>query len=231
MQDKQTAVQHNTDAAAYKFTEFLMQRFNDGTPSPTDPPAAGASDPPSAGAPAGDPPPAANPPAADPNKPADPPKPDEKPPGAPESYKDFTMPEGFTTAPEAMSEFQTWAKTNNLSQEAAQSAIDMYTKVAQQGIETQQAAQVAQSEAWHAESLKQYKQADIELANKTLARFATPELIEELKVTGFSNNPHLIGVFKSIGAQISEGKFVDAGGGGQPKSWADTFYGETSPKK
>ena len=76
-----------------------------------------------------------------------------------------------------------------------------------------QEAQQKQSADWAAESKKQFKKADIELANKTLGRFADKEFIQLLADSGLGNHPKMIGLFKTIGSQIAEGKFVDSKGG------------------
>lgn len=183
---------------------FDLQLFA-GDPPPADPP---AGDPPPAGDyPAGDPPPA-DPPAADTGK-TDPPLAT----GAPESYADFTLPEGLTYDAASAGDFLAVAKELNLTQDQAQKLVDLYAT----RIVDMQNAPKAQSESWHKESSKLYKTEDLDLANKTLSRFAGKEFIELLANTGLSNHPQMIGVFKSIGEQISEGKFVDAPGSASTK--------------
>ena len=187
---------------------FDLQLFA-GDPPPADPP---AGDPPAAGAgdpPAGNPPPA-DPPAADPGK-ADP----AAATGAPESYADFKVPEGLTYDAASAGDFLTVAKELNLTQDQAQKLVDLYGN----RMLTMQNAPKAQSEAWYKESTKLYKTEELDLANKTLSRFADKEFIELLANTGLSNHPKMIGLFKSIGEQISEGKFIDAtppGSSGKP---------------
>jgi hypothetical protein len=127
-----------------------------------------------------------------------------EPPGAPETYTDFTLPDGLTAPTE---EFKTWAKENNMTQEKAQSAIDFYTKTI---VPQQQAAQVAQNEAWVKESTEKYGKQGIEAANKALGRFSTPEFTKFLTDTGLGNHPEMIGIFNTINARISESSFVDA---------------------
>lgn len=180
---------------------------------------------PPADQPAGDPPPASDPPAGDP-PPADPPAADPgktDPPaasGAPETYTDFKVPEGLTFDTASAGDFHTVAKELNLTQDQAQKLVDLY---ANRMVDMQNAPK-AQSEAWYKESAKLYKTEDLDLANKTLGRFADQEFIAMLTSTGLSNHPKMIGVFKSIGEQISEGKFVDGGSGGAAKSAAEILY-------
>ena len=127
-----------------------------------------------------------------------------EPAGAPETYEDFTLPEGLTAPTE---EFKYWAKENNMTQAKAQSAIDFYTKTI---VPQQQAAQVAQNEAWVKESTEKYGKQGIEAANKALGRFSTPKFTKFLTDTGLGNHPEMIGVFNTINARISESSFVDA---------------------
>jgi len=163
--------------------------------------------------PAGDPPlgepPATDPPASDPplsgEPPAGDPPADDNPTGAPESYTDFAMPEGFTFDKETAGDFLTTAKEMNLTQDQAQKLVDLYgTRVA-----TQQETHKQQVEAWGVESKKQFKQSEIDLANKTLGQFADKEMIELLASTGLGNHPKMVGLFKTIGSKFSEGTFVD----------------------
>ena len=124
--------------------------------------------------------------------------------GAPEQYSDFTMPEGFSAPIE---DFKSWAKENNMTQEAAQSAVDFYTsKIAPM----QQAQHEAQVTAWTNESTEKYGKQGIEAANKALGRFSTPEFTSFLAETGLGNHPEMIGIFNTINARISESGFVDS---------------------
>lgn len=172
--------------------------------------------------PAGDPP--ADPPAAPPAPPADPPAPAAgdppvKPTGPPESYADFTLPEGMIFDRESAADFMAIAKKLNLTQEQAQELVDVYgTRM--QGAQAKQQEQI---QGWMKESEKKYKPEEINLAKNTLARFAGDSFKEFLDITGLNVHPEMVAVFKNIGEQISEGKFVD-GGGGKSLSDGDIFY-------
>lgn len=125
-------------------------------------------------------------------------------PIVPDKYEDFVVPEGIS-AP--TSEFMEWAKAQNMTQEAAQSAVDFYTKTV---IPQQQAAIEAQSEAWKNESISKYGKQGIEIANKVLTRFNAPEFKALLKETpALANNPAIIGFLTEIGAKTSESTFVN----------------------
>src|SRR5215469_15796993 len=50
------------------------------------------------------------------------------PEGAPETYSDFTVPEGFTLDKDITGEFSAIAKKNNVSQAGAQELVDLFIK-------------------------------------------------------------------------------------------------------
>lgn len=204
----ENSVVHNNMATTEKRT-FNLQLFAEGD--------APATDPASATPLSNDPPPAAAPPVQQP--PAQPASPTTQPtPGAPEQYADFKMAEGFTVQPEAINEFKTWAKTNNMTQEMAQGAIDLYIqKIAPQFQKMQESAFNQEIDAWTKESEKLYGKDGIEAANKALGRFSDApgyaEFVETLKTTGFSQHPTFIGMFKTINDKISESTWIAGGTG------------------
>jgi hypothetical protein len=148
---------------------------------------------------------------------------EEKPSGAPEQYGDFTVPEGFS-AP--IDDFKSWAKENNMTQEAAQSAVDFYVnKIAPQ----QQAQHEEMVNKWVEESKSKFGDKGIEEANKALARFSTPEFINFLSETGIGNHPEMIAAFKNIGTKISESGWID--GQSTPANGPDYYPGLPQNKK
>lgn len=141
------------------------------------------------------------------------------PQGAPDQYTDFTLPEGFTAPVDA---FKDWAKSQNMTQEAAQSAVDFYVKNI---VPQQQAAIDNQVQAWVKESETKYGKDGIEAANKALGRFITPEFKQFLADSGLGNHPEMIGVFKKINDQISESNMVEGQSNvNRPKSLGELFY-------
>jgi len=127
-------------------------------------------------------------------------------PSAPESYEDFSVPEGFTFDKDSAGEFNAVAKELDLSQDQAQKLVDLYGAKMLGQLESQQ----KQAEQWATESKKEFKPAEIDLANKTLGRFADKEMIELLATTGLGNHPKMVALFKTIGGKISEAPIVDA---------------------
>ncbi|MBP2652626.1 MAG: peptidase [Firmicutes bacterium] len=148
-------------------------------------------------------------------------------PTAPEKYEDFTMPEGMTWDAEKSAEFLDVAKELGLSQEQAQKLVNVGAKLIGGSQESIQQQAAEQSKAWREESLAKYQKADIELANKTLGQFATPEFKELLEATGLANSPAMIGIFKEIGEAISEGKFIEGNQATQKElSLAERLFGK-----
>lgn len=141
-------------------------------------------------------------------------------PSAPESYEDFVMPDGLTFDRESSNDFLASAKEMNLTQEQAQKFVDLYGS----RIAAQQQQQQEQVESWANESKKMFKQADIDLANNTLSRFADKEVIELLANSGLGNHKSVIALFKNIGKQISEAQFVDSNNSTAGKSAAEILY-------
>lgn len=142
--------------------------------------------------------------------------------GAPETYEDFTMPEGVELDTELAGELQGIAKELNLPQAAAQKVADLGAKMI---LKMSQAAEEANTQAvadWTAAT-----KADAEIggsklpatlasANKVLAKFASPELKTLLDQSGLGNNPELIRVFARIGAVLSEDTLDTGNGNAQP---------------
>lgn len=148
--------------------------------------------------------------------------------GAPETYTDWTLPQGATLSVEQKTEFSTYAKGLNLTQEQAQKHLDRELKIrndVESSVVSQQQAAVAKlSTDWKAAT-----QADPEiggdklqgtLATAVKARdaFGSPSLIKMLDDSGMGNNPEVIRFFAKVGAAMSEDKIVQ---GGKPAA-ADT---------
>lgn len=167
--------------------------------------------------PATPPTPPVEPPATPPTPPAEPPA---KPVGPPEEYADFNVPEGMTFDRETAGDFFATAKKLNLTQEQAQELVDLYGS----RMASMQAKQQEQVQGWLKESEKKYKAEEINLAKNTLARFAGDSFKEFLDNTGLNVHPEMVAVFKAIGEQISEGKFIDPGKATKPKSLGEALY-------
>ncbi|MEW8091242.1 MAG: hypothetical protein AB2784_16620, partial [Candidatus Thiodiazotropha endolucinida] len=68
--------------------------------------------------------------------------------GAPENYEAFNLPEGYSLEGERLDSFTEFAKTNNLTQESAQKAVDLYLSMQKQDAEAQDKAYVDLQAEW-----------------------------------------------------------------------------------
>lgn len=137
---------------------------------------------------------------------------DEEKVGAPDTYEDFTVPEGMELDAEMVEKFTPIAKELGLTQEGAQKLVDLFNeKVADFGSSQAQNWERVQTE-WQtaAKADKEYGgqafKENVGYAHKALEQFGTPELREALDLTGVGNHPEFIRAFVKIGKAISEDK-------------------------
>lgn len=142
--------------------------------------------------------------------------------GAPETYADFTMPEGFTLPPEMGSELTAIAKELGLPQDKAQKLIDLGVKHAQGVQQSMQASIDAAATAW-ADAARTDPEIggdnfgpNMALAKKAIATFGSPALVELLNQTRLSVNPEFLRLLYRVGDAISEDTLVDGDGGSGP---------------
>ena len=139
---------------------------------------------------------------------------------APESYDEFTLPQGFTMNDIALEAFSPAAKEAGLNQENAQKMIDLYSKL--QGQEAKRL-----NEDFNARMDKQiaavksdpeiggeHYETKIALANKVIGTFGNEGAIEAIRDSGLGTNPDVIRMLVKVGEVISEDVFVDKGDGG-----------------
>jgi hypothetical protein len=151
--------------------------------------------------------------------------------GAPETYADFKVPDGFEIKDASILEsFKGWAKKNDLSQEAAQEAIDMQIKHVQSiadGLLTTFNETVS---GWKKETVAalgaDYKK-ELVHANKAIVKFGSPELRKILNQTGIGNHKELVNFFVKVGKTISEDVLLDGTNRTGQKSDGELFYGDT----
>jgi hypothetical protein len=189
--------------------------------------------------------------AADPAKPADPaakPTVDPAKPvvtGAPEKYE-FKFAPDVVVDTAALEAFTPVLKGLNLTQDQAQQLVDIYAAQTQAqstafGAKLQDPAFAVEQaglmlanhrDTW-ASAIKADKDigganfdANVQTAQRALARFGSPELKGLLETTGLGNHPALVRAFVQIGKQIREDT-PDYGSlnGGARKSNAEVFYG------
>lgn len=161
---------------------------------------------------------------------ADATKTESKPAGAPETYEDFTAPEGYNLTSELVGEFKTLAKDLNLTQEQAQKLIELDVKRHQStGDALQQAsAEWAESAKTDAEFGGDKLPESLASAKKALDAFGTPELRTLLNETGLGNHPDVIRFMVRAGKAISEDGFVSGARGAGNAASAQSLYSKSN---
>lgn len=143
----------------------------------------------------------------------------EKPQGAPETYTDFTIPEGITVDAKGITAFKDIAKKLNLTQEAAQELVTF-----QAGFEAAKIKEVGEFWDKQAADWLTAAKADKEIggdektfsanaaiANKGFQAFATPELFKALQTYGLNNHPEVIRLGLRLGKAVSDDTIVVGG--------------------
>lgn len=146
---------------------------------------------------------------------------------APETYSDFTLPEGFTLDDDSKTAFTTMAKEMDLKQDQAQKVIDLYVK--------NQQSQAGKAEQYFKEEYERNVKAvqddqeiggvnyadKVKLANSVITKFGNAQVDKVLKGSLFANHPEVVRMFYKIGKAMSEDTLVDPDDGGE---------GGTTPK-
>lgn len=155
-------------------------------------------------------------------------------PGAPESYEQFNVPEGYVLdGPRlelAVEKFKGWG----FNQAQAQEAIDAFCKAdGENATIMQQAAEqaiAAKREAWADQARQQLGDkfdAEVGLAKTALASLNNPALTEAFETEGWGNHPELIKVFAHFG-RLSRDSGMDGigspGGTQSGRSIEDRMY-------
>jgi len=156
--------------------------------------------------------------------------------GAPETYEDFTLPDGVEVDTKALEGFIPVAKQLNLTQTEAQALIDYEAKRVEEFTSSQE-------NSWD-EMIKEWRTAtpsdkeiggpafDQSLANakKFINAYGTDELVEALNSTGMGNHPEVIRAFARAGKAMGEDNLAIGGVSNTPRSPEDILYpnqGET----
>ena len=166
-------------------------------------------------------------------------KPSDAAKGAPESYEDFTLPEGVSIDPEVDANLKGLAKDLNLSQEQAQKVADLGATMAQKWAADLQAQITTASEEWAA-TVKADKDIggdklpeNLGVAKAALDKFGTPELRELLQTSRLGNHPEVVRLLVKVGRAISDDASVVTGApptGEGGRSLADRLYAPSNTK-
>lgn len=167
---------------------------------------------------------------------------EEAPAGAPEAYIDFTLPEGLTVEPELMTAFQETAKSNGLSQEAAQGFLDLYSKTVQTQVsamaqhltEQQQQAWADTNKAWLAEleAVPDFqgdnKKTALATVAKALDEYGVGDVRGAFALTGAGNNPAIVQTFLRMARALSESPTLISGSPPSgPRTTGAILYGDS----
>lgn len=163
-------------------------------------------------------------------KPEGEPKPD-TPSGAPETYTDFTVPEGFKFDDKALTEATAIFKELNLSQPQAQKLVDTYTKQLTESARAPYDLWANTQRQWHTDILSRFggesgasrMSADI---NSVINTILPPSLQKSFRAaldfTGAGSNPDLLEGLSIMLKPHMEGKPVPSG--------TPTKEGQTQPQ-
>ena len=129
----------------------------------------------------------------------------------PETYADFTVPEGVDGLDKAAMERATpLFKELGLSQENAQKLVNFYASEIQAGAQNQLESFSQLKQEWREKSSKDNEfggdkfQENVGIAMKALDKFGTPELRELMDDTGVGNHPEVIRAFYKVGQFLVE---------------------------
>jgi hypothetical protein len=130
--------------------------------------------------------------------------------GAPETYTEFSIPDGVELDREALDGFTPLAKDLNLTQTQAQKLVDLYAHQID-ALQTAQTEKVANVRKGWVEGIKADNEIggtalneNVALAVKALDKYGTPELRKALDESGLGDHPEMVRVFYRIGRAMAE---------------------------
>jgi hypothetical protein len=161
---------------------------------------------------------------------------EEKPPGAPEQYGQFKVPDGFALEGKRLDVATEFFKAKGFTQEQAQEAIDLYTRITGEDAAAMQTALEAQKqqqiEEWGTQAKAQFGDKydeKVGLARTAVKAVNNPELIKAFDEQGWGNHPALIEAFSFFGV-IARDSGMDGLGGstapGKPADLATRLFGD-----
>lgn len=149
----------------------------------------------------------------------------------PESYGDFTLPEGLEANDEILGDFKAAAAEFGLNKDQAQRLVDLQSKVANEVAEHQNAVYNEIVSGWAKQAAEDKEiggtahQECLGVARGAVEKFATPEMISFMNETGFGNHPEMVRLFYRIGKAMGDDNMVGGGGGAaEGLSTADVLY-------
>lgn len=140
--------------------------------------------------------------------------------GAPDTYTDFKVADGYEIDPEALKEATPLFKELGLTQDGAQKLVDFYAKQSQLAADAPMKLWQDTQKDW-VDKIKSDPEigGKLDLVRQTVSKVVDsldPALATEFRqamdMTGAGNNPAFIKVFYSLAKQLTEGSFVKGGG-------------------
>lgn len=128
----------------------------------------------------------------------------------PESYADFSLPEGMELDGEFLTEASEMFKEDGLNQEQAQKYVDFYTDKIQAGaqVHAETYSQIMDEWRTQAQNDKEFGgdnfKENIGIAQAAIEKFGTPELTEFLEAHGAGNHPEMIRFMVKVGRLTKE---------------------------
>ena len=156
---------------------------------------------------------------------------DEDKDGAPADYSEFKLPEGMDMDNEALQAFLPMAIESKLTQEQAQTFVDLQVKAVEKTLKKQADMWTDRVAEWTkaAENDEEYGKGEydksIMIARSAMRKIGGPNLAKALEDTGTGNHPEIIRLLYRLGKAIGEDN-LDFGGinpGGQ-KTLAERMY-------
>jgi hypothetical protein len=126
---------------------------------------------------------------------------------APEEYADFTLPEDMTLLPELATEAKALFKGLNLTQEQAQSLVDLQAKAVQASAKAQVEGLDTMGKEWAEQTKKELGAnlgVELGFAAKARDQVTTPALMQLLNDTRLGNHPEVVKMFIKIGKMVAE---------------------------
>jgi len=151
---------------------------------------------------------------------ADPAEPKPAPAGAPESYSDFSVPEGATLDKSAIERATPIFKELGLTQDQAQKLVDLYPTLTENVVKANNDAYTAMREGWVSE-LKADKEiggkldhvaAEIGKLKQQLPANVRDAFNEAVNFTGAGDHPAVVKALYEISKLVNEGSHVSGAG-------------------
>jgi len=138
---------------------------------------------------------------------------------APETYGDFTAPDGTTLDADAVAEFVPIAKELGLTQEAAQGLVSLQARLQAKADAKVAADFEKQQQAWQAE-IRAIDGHDKLLANaKRALTLADPDMRSMIEGSWMGNHPGVIRFLAKVGERVSESRMDEGKGAAGQKDF------------